>query len=190
MTALAETLTLPARARRSKSVVADSSLWLEVGEAVRYQGLGAGHVIEHQERDFRGSKCVFAVIRFPHREMTAQIPLGDDGLVHKLRPVLPVSAVKKLLALVAQPGQALSRTWDDREEAGTKRLRDGSPAEWAELLRDYASARKGGMAITASDADLVRETTELLAAEYCCAAGCDYDKALDLVQGAYQTAAA
>jgi RNA polymerase-interacting CarD/CdnL/TRCF family regulator len=187
LTAIAQTATLPVRSRRAP---ATSGIWLDIGEPVRYQGLGAGRVIAHEIREFRGTDCTFAVIRFPHREMTAQIPLGSDGLGHKLRPVAPATTVKKLLAVVGQKGSNLSRTWDDREEAGSKRLRDGSPHEWAEMLRDYAWARRGGMSITSSDADLVRETIDLLAAEYACAADVEFDHAWTLVNEAYNSAAA
>ena len=191
LTATAETAALPLRARdrQHERAQVPIGLWLEVGEAVRYQGLGAGRVIAHDVREFRGGECTFAVIEFPHREMTAQIPLGDRGMVHKLRPVISATAVKKLLSVLAQKGTALSRTWDDREESGSRKLRDGTPSEWAELLRDYACARRGGMAITASDADLVHETIDLLAAEYACAAKIAFAIAHELVRDAYAHAA-
>lgn len=120
--------------------------------------------------------------------MTAQLPLGNGGMVHKLRPIVAAGAVKQLLSVLAEKGNTLSRTWDDRAESGSRKLRDGTPFEWAELLRDYACARRGGMAITASDADLVRETVDLLAAEYSCAAKIAFDKAYALVQSAYASA--
>jgi RNA polymerase-interacting CarD/CdnL/TRCF family regulator len=192
VTSIAQTAVLPARvrARRGSTVKATLGIWLEVGEPIRYQGLGAGRVIAHELREFRGEECTFAVISFPHREMTAQIPLGEAAAGHKLRPVISAPIVKRLLAVVGETGAPLPRTWDDREESGTKRLRDGSPQDWAELLRDYAWARKGGMAITSSDADLVRDTLDLLAAEYACAAEVDFIKAMTLVQGAYDRACA
>lgn len=161
---------------------------MEPGEAIRYRGLGAGLVIRHEEREFQGSLTVFAVIEFPHRDMTAQIPLGDENFAHQLRPVASATSMKKILGVLAQPGNRLSRTWDGREEYGLARLRDGSPIEWAELLRDYASARKHGMIITSSDSDLVRETIKLLAAEHACASRTNYAEALLLIQTAYDTA--
>ena len=87
-----------------------------------------------------------------------------------------------------EQGNKLPRTWDGRESYGVVCLREGSPAEWAELLRDYAEARKGGMSITASDADLVRAAIQLLAAEYCCAAEVEFEQAWSLVHGAYEKA--
>jgi RNA polymerase-interacting CarD/CdnL/TRCF family regulator len=110
-------------------------------------------------------------------------------MVHKLRPVAAAGAVKKLLTVFGEKGNALSRTWDDRAESGGRKLRSGTPSEWAELLRDYACARRGGMAITASDADLVRETVDLLAAEHACADRVEFSKAHALVQDAYARAA-
>jgi RNA polymerase-interacting CarD/CdnL/TRCF family regulator len=163
-------------------------LWFEPGDAVRYQGLGAGRVVRHVTRNFQGRNTTFAVIDFPHRDMTAQIPLGDPGFASKLRPVASASSVKRLLMVLREQGNKLPRTWDGRESYGVVCLREGSPAEWAELLRDYAEARKGGMSITASDADLVRAAIQLLAAEYCCAAEVEFEQAWSLVHGAYEKA--
>lgn len=189
MTAIASTAIFTrTRSRSAVSSAKDQSLWLAVDEAVHYRGLGAGRVIRHDERDFKGSKRTFAVISFPHRDMTAQVLLGDDSYASKIRPVVLATTVKSILKVLHQAGDSLARTWDDREEAGRKRLRDGSPAEWAEMLRDYASARRGGMAITSSDADLVRETIALLSAEYACGAETEFAQAFELVSSAYTKA--
>lgn len=189
MTSLANTNCLPSLATKAVRLKWKSQgLWFEPGDSVRYQGLGAGKVIRHEIRNFRGRNTIFAVIDFPHRDMTAQIPLGDSSFADKLRPVASPSTVKRLLTVLRQPGNKLPRTWDGREGYGTVCLREGSPTEWAELLRDYANARKGGMPITASDADLVRATIQLLAAEYCCAAEVAFEQAWTLIHGAYEKA--
>jgi CarD family transcriptional regulator len=176
---------------RSRAKSAErQGVWLEVGDAIRYQGLGSGRVVRLETRDLKGEKRVFAVIEFPHRDLSTHVPLGDDRYTNKLRPVLAESAAKRLLAIIKGAGDALSRTWDDREESGNRSLREGSPVEWAEMLRDYATARRGGMAITSSDADLVRETIDLLAAEYACACLIEFSEALAIVNGAYSAPAA
>lgn len=162
---------------------------LEVGSSVRYKGVGSGRVISHVTREFRGEERVFAVIEFPHRDMQAQLPIGDEKIVAKLEKTLSERAIRKLLKSLVQLGKPLPRTWDQREEAGTEILRDGGPQEWAELLASYAHAASAGVPIVASDADIVEAAQELLSAELALGAGFEYPEAVLFVQQAFDSAA-
>jgi RNA polymerase-interacting CarD/CdnL/TRCF family regulator len=142
---------------------------LELGESIRYQGLGAGQVVQHQERTFQGELRTFAVIALPHREMTLQLPIGDPVVTRRLSRVLSKTECRRLVTSLKEPGRPLPRNWDQRAESGKAVLKTGGPADWAELLRGYASARKEGMAVAASDAEIVRSAIEMLAAELCAA---------------------
>lgn len=189
LNSLADTICLPHLNTEARGLTEEvNRLWLEIGDTVRYQGIGAGQVIRHETRDFRGRSTTFAVIDFPHRDMTAQVPLGDDSFADKLCPVDSAASVERALSLICEEGRSLARCWDEREKYGGARLRSGSPTKWAEVLRDYACACKRGVSITASDADLVREAIQLLAAEYCCAVGAPFEQAEALVQDAYREA--
>lgn len=163
---------------------------LEAGDNVRYRGLGAGLVVRLDERKFQGQPRVFAVIRFPHRDMTVQLPVGDPVVARRLERVLPESDCWELLALLDKPGHELARTWDKREEQGTAILKKGGPREWALLLQSYASARRAGLSVASSDADIVRGAEELLAAELCASSALPYAEAFTEVHGRYQRGAA
>jgi RNA polymerase-interacting CarD/CdnL/TRCF family regulator len=162
---------------------------LELGESIRYQGLGAGQVIRHEERAFQGQLRIFAVIELPHRAMTVQLPIDDPEVARKLSRVLSKTECRRLVVSLREPGQTLARNWDQRAENGNAVLKRGGPVEWVGLLRAYASARKEGMPVAASDAEIVRTGLEMLAAELCAAAGSSYKDCFEEVQSHYRRAA-
>jgi RNA polymerase-interacting CarD/CdnL/TRCF family regulator len=161
---------------------------LAVGKSVRYRGLGAGQVVRHDRREVAGVERVFAVIFMPHRDLSMQVPLTDPKLVDKVAPIESATALRALLPVIGQKGKTLHRTWDERERAGRRRLNTGGPQEWAELLRDYATARREGLPIAASDADIVRDAIDLLAAELACATRWSFEKATSTIDTAYEAA--
>lgn len=162
---------------------------VKVGDAIRYRGLGSGVVTGLVTRTFAGSERVFAIIEFPHRELSAQVPLGDPGVEKRMSPVMSKTKVRRLVKSLSEPGERVSRTWEDREVVGTRMLREGGPEEWAALLRAYATARSNGLALAASDVELIREAQDLLAAELACACGIDYERAREDVRVRYQASA-
>ena len=161
----------------------------DVGTPVHYRGIGAGRIVDHRQRDFRGTSRRFAVIEFPHRDMTAQVPLGDPGVDSKVTRVGSADEVRAAIALIGDPGEKLQRTFEERDKTGSKRLRDGGPLEWASLLRDYAAAQSRGEQLAVSDVELIREAQEKLAAELACAAQEDYRQVLADLRVAYGKAA-
>lgn len=162
---------------------------LELGDAVRYQGMGAGRVVDHVERDFRGQPRVMAVIYFPHRQMTAQVPVGDPTIMDRLSPTLSERQIRRYLRGIAKNGQILPRTWDQREEMGRHVINKGGPREWSELLASYALAASYGVEIASSDLEIVRQIQELFAAELALAADKEFDRALQLIEKAYDDSA-
>lgn len=167
---------------------ADPKLQLSVGEPVRYLGLGAGRVVAHETREFQGAPCIFATISFPHRRLDIHLPLGRAGANHKLMPVASPAELEQLIELIGEPGAPLGRSWDEREERGLRVLHKGTARDCAQLLRDYASARRGRFTVLGSDHDLTEEALDLLAAEYASAHACPFARARRLVSGAYERA--
>lgn len=161
----------------------------DIGTPVRYRGLGAGVVIDHKQREFRGVHRTFAVIKFPHRDMTAQVPLGDEAVESKLCSVDDAHIVQALIDSISEAGGRLQRTWEEREKTATRRLRDGGPSDWANLLRDYAAWQRSGQALAVSDVEVIREAQVLLAAEYACASGTEYPPVIEKLRLDYGRAA-
>ena len=161
---------------------------LELGDAVRYQGMGAGRVVDHVERDFRGETRLMAVIYFPHRQMTAQLPVGDPAIMDRLAPTLNERQIRRYLRSIANSGQILPRTWDKREELGKDVLNKGGPKEWASLLASYSLAASYGVEIAASDLEIVRQIQELFAAELALAADKEFEDSLRLIESSYDKA--
>lgn len=161
---------------------------LAVGHSVRYRGLGAGQVVRHETRTVAGSERVFAVIFMPHRDLSMQVPMADTALAEKISPIESAATLRGLLPVIGEKGKRLQRTWDERERSGRRRLTSGGPQQWAELLRDYATARRDGLPIAASDADIVRDAIDLLAAELACATRTSFEKATQMIDDAYEKA--
>lgn len=161
---------------------------LTVGKSVRYRGLGAGQVVRHERREVAGVERAFAVIFMPHRDLSMHVPMDDPKLVIKIDPIASATELKALVPVIGTKGKSLLRTWDERERVGRKRLATGGPTEWAGILRDYATARRDGMPIAASDADIVRDAIELLAAELACASTWTFEKATLTIESAYESA--
>lgn len=161
---------------------------LEPGSTVRYKGLGPGRVLKHVKRKFAGSSRVFAVIYFPHSDLEAQIPIGDPSVEERVEPLLAKSTLEKLLRSMPKSGFVLPRTWDAREEIGQEILSDGGPREWMELLASYARAEGAGVSIAASDEEVARSATDMLAAEFACISGESLEWGLEKVEKAYTKA--
>lgn len=173
---------------RAKQAI-DLSQLLKVGNAVRYRGLGTGQVVRHEQREFQGESTRFAVIFFPHRQMSVQLAFNESAQ-EKVEYVDSSYSIRKHLPALKKDGRKLLRTWDEREQVGRRRLARGGPEEWLGLLRDYATAARQGMAVTSSDADLVRDATDLLASELACAEKLSFDEAYETIHAAYRQASA
>lgn len=159
---------------------------LDIGENIRYNKIGAGTVIDHVKRDFAGQPRVFAVIDFPHKDMSMQLPIGDPIVIDKISPVYSKTKIRKTLLDLKDFAEPLPRTWDVREQIGERALTANDPEEWFSLLASYAYAEGSGVATVASDRDLVRSVKELVSAELACAAKIEYPEAKEEVEEYYQ----
>jgi RNA polymerase-interacting CarD/CdnL/TRCF family regulator len=162
---------------------------LEIGDCVRYIGIGAGTVNAHVEREFKGQQRLFAVIDFPHRSMSAQVPIGDPAVQRKLVAPVNRTTLERLLQTIAQPQQTLPRNWDQREEMGNAVLRTGEPADWCSLLGAYAQAETQGISVAAADGEIVEGAIELCAAELSAVTHTSYRDALVTIRRYYDQAA-
>lgn len=161
---------------------------LDIGSVIRYRGLGAARVIEHVTRPFDGQERTFAILSFPHSDLNAQIPIGDQAVNKKIEPLYSKSKLEKLLRTIPTAGEVLPRTWDAREELGREALSEGGPEQWVTLVASYALAEGSGVSVAASDEEMLRKAQELLAAELSCVAGEDFDWGLKKLDAYYQKA--
>ncbi len=161
---------------------------LDIGDNIRYTKIGAGTVISHVERDFQGQARVFAVIDFPHKNMSVQLPIGDPVVKSKIEKVYSKTKILKNMNKLDSLADHLPRTWDVREQIGDSVLESNDPKEWFKLLASYAYAEGSGVSIAASDKDIVRGLKELIAAELACASKISYQESIKEVEDLYQKA--
>jgi RNA polymerase-interacting CarD/CdnL/TRCF family regulator len=161
---------------------------LDVGSTIRYRGLGAAQVVEHVKRPFAGEERTFAVLSFPHSDLNAQVPVGDEAVSKKIEALYSKSKLEKLLRTIPDAGDVLPRTWDAREEIGRIALQEGGPEDWVMLVASYALAEGSGVSVAASDEEMLRKAQELLAAELSCVAGKDFNWGLARIDAYYKKA--
>lgn len=162
---------------------------LNVGEMINYQGIGPGTVIEHKERKFQGQMTKFACIEFPHVEMKMQIPIGDEKINSKLRPLISKTKATTLIKELKTEGTYLARTWDRRNELALASLNSPDASSWAKLIRDFAYTEQQGVAMAISDINVIDKATKMLAAEVALATDTRYETRWREISSIYQTAA-
>jgi len=161
----------------------------EIGDKLRYKKIGSGTVIDIVSRKFCGQDRQFIVIEFPHRAMKAQLPAGDPKITKNLFPVTERKALEAMIQHMHSQGKLLARTWNIRKEAGEEVISEGGPCEWIELLGSYSVAKGAGVPITASDKTLVENLIDLIAAEFCCASGKNFEESKEIIGLYYEDAA-
>jgi RNA polymerase-interacting CarD/CdnL/TRCF family regulator len=137
---------------------------LNIGQKIRYKKLGPGIVIAQEVRKFSGQDRQFAVIDFPHREMTVQLPIGDPIVAENISQLATVGELRDLLSKLDQPF-VLQRNWEQRREQGQQLLSSPDPEGLGQLLATYARAQGAGITISSADRSMIQEAQELLAAE-------------------------
>jgi RNA polymerase-interacting CarD/CdnL/TRCF family regulator len=162
---------------------------LDIDNMVSYCGLGPGKVSSHTKRDFQGHPTTFAVIEFPHVDMTAQIPMGDEKVLEKLRPVVSAKRARELVKrLRDQPGNYLARTWDRRKEIALLALSSPDCEDWAQLLSDFAFTEQQGVSMAISDINVIDKASKMFAAEVACATKTSYRQRWREIQDIYTAA--
>ncbi len=160
---------------------------LNVGQTIRYRKLGAGKVTDVVVREFNGEDRQFAVIEFPHRSMTVQVPIGDPAVSANLAPLESEEDLRYMLKHMEVQAVALPRTWDLREEEAEATIRSGGPQELVNLLGSYAVAAGAGVKVASSDKALVQTLLEMLAGDlFLAQERFDFLDCLEQVRGYYQ----
>ena len=160
---------------------------LQIGTTIRYRKLGAGRVIEFLVRPFAGEEREFAVIEFPHKSLTIQVPVGDPAVSANLAPLESEDKLRAMLKHMEVQAVALPRTWDLREESAEETLQNGGPQELVNLLGSYAVAAGAGVKVASSDKALVLNLIEMLAADlFLAQEDYGYQECLEQIRGYYQ----
>lgn len=137
---------------------------LNIGSKLAYGSFGPGEVIDHVERAHQGIPTTFAVMLFPHGGMTVQVPLGNEDILARTRPIINASEARRVLKRPAKIA-VLARAYEDREKVCKDLLEVSEPASWSAAIWAYVSFVEKGGVLAVSDREMVNDAIGQLSCE-------------------------
>lgn len=137
---------------------------LDVGSKLAYGTFGPGEVTEHITRDHLGVPTTFAVMFFPHGQMTAQVPLGNEHILARTRPIISAAEARRALKRPSKV-EVFSRAYEDREKICKRLLERSHPESWAAIVWAYVAFVEKGGVLAVSDREFVNNAIGQLSCE-------------------------
>jgi CarD family transcriptional regulator, regulator of rRNA transcription len=127
----------------------------ETGDLLIHPAHGVGRVVARERRVEGDVERDVLIMEFRGGGLRVSLPVERIEAA-RLRPVLSPKAAEKVLAVLAEPVQALPSAALRRRALMAERLSNGDAAELAGLVRDLraaGAARSGGLAPSDRDAE-------------------------------------
>jgi RNA polymerase-interacting CarD/CdnL/TRCF family regulator len=109
------------------------------GDPVMHCTYGLGKIIQMEERALYGPSMMYYTVQID--DMTVWVPV-DDKLETRLRPPTRGKEFKRLLDILAGPGEPLPSDRHERKELLIEWLKDGRAESLCRVIRSLASLRK------------------------------------------------
>ena len=132
------------------------------GDSVMHWTFGLGKVVRLEERDMSGSVVLYYAIQI--NDMTIWVP-EDEMLESRLRPPTSGNEFKKLLGILAKPGEPLPEDRHQRKIALTEMLKGGSAETTCRAIRSLTAYRKV-RSLNENDQALLRRLEKTLIGEW------------------------
>lgn len=142
----------------------------QIGDKVRYGTEGVCSIVEIQEMKVGRVKSNYYVLRPIFRESaTVYVPLDNERLVGRMRPVLSQQELETLLTGVDDAPLAWIDDPTERKDSFSKLLSDGSSADLLSvaclLWKKRQQLSAAGRRMRSSDEQLLRDAEKLLTDE-------------------------
>jgi len=111
----------------------------EIGDKAVYPAHGVGIIKRIESKEISGNKIDFYVIEIVSSGATVMVPTAQAG--KGIRGLISRREVKDVYSILKTPGQVSKTTWNRRFREFSEKLRTGSVADIAEVLRDLNSLR-------------------------------------------------
>ena len=133
-----------------------------VGDPIMHWTFGLGNIIALEERAISDVKKLYYAVRI--KDITVWVPV-DGNVDNHLRPPMAALAFKKLLGILAKPGEPLP---DDRQERKLHllgQLRDGRAESLCRVISSLSSYQKV-RALNGTDQNLMKRARNALLGEW------------------------
>ncbi len=111
----------------------------DIGDPVVHWMYGLGHVLKLEERTVSDVKVLYYAVQIG--DMTVWVP-ADDNLESRLRPPLPQTKFRKLLAILSSPSEPLPVDGRERRLLIQELLKDGQAETLCRAIRDLSAIQK------------------------------------------------
>ena len=132
------------------------------GDSVMHCTYGLGEIIQMEERTLFGPKMMYYAVKIG--DMTVWVP-ADDKLETRLRPPTRGAEFKRLLNILAGPGEPLPDDRHARKELLKEWLKNGRAESLCHVIRSLESYRHV-RALNDNDQILMRQTQHALIGEW------------------------
>jgi RNA polymerase-interacting CarD/CdnL/TRCF family regulator len=132
------------------------------GDPVMHWTYGLGQVVRIEEREISGSTALYYAVKMG--ALTVWVP-ADENIESRLRTPTSPAGFKKLLAILAGPGEKLP---DDRRERKTRLLellKDGRAQSLCRIVRDLSQYRSV-RALNENDQAMLKQAQGALLGEW------------------------
>ena len=158
MTLKKQVLVSPARPRSFK-----------IGDKAVYPAHGVGVIKGIESRDICGSKQDFYVLQILSSGATLMVPT-EGSMKAGMREVISDDEIEKVYVILKSPGRVTQTTWNRRFREFNDKLRTGSLADVAEVLRDLNSL-KGDKDLSFGEKRMLDKARSMIVAEIGAARG-------------------
>ena len=158
MTLKKQVIVSPARPRSFK-----------IGDKAVYPAHGVGVIKGIESRDICGSKQDFYVLQILSSGATLMVPT-EGSLKAGMREVISDDEIEKVYVILKSPGRVTQTTWNRRFREFNDKLRTGSLADVAEVLRDLNSL-KGDKDLSFGEKRMLDKARSMIVAEIGAARG-------------------
>ena len=134
----------------------------DIGDPVVHWMYGLGRVIQLEERTVSDVKVLYYAVQIG--DMTVWVP-ADNKLESRLRPPLPETKFKKLLAILSSPSEPLPVDGRERRLLIQELLKDGQVETLCRAIRDL-SAIQQDKPLNEYDQSLMKRMQALLIGEW------------------------
>jgi CarD family transcriptional regulator len=113
----------------------------QVGDKAVYPGHGVAEITKIENREISGSQQKFYVLRVLGKDVTLMVPMANADSVG-LRSIIGAPEVEEVYEVLRKRGEKISTaTWNRRYREYMEKIRTGSLAEIATVLRDLCLLR-------------------------------------------------
>lgn len=158
------------------------------GDKVVHPHHGPGRVASVERRDLMDGPKRYYVIEIPDHALTVHVPVDQAGAAG-LRPAMTQSRFGRVLSILRGRPHLLSQDFKERQEQVGAQLRTGRVVQLARVVRDLTWHRHRAY-LTRTDYNLLRQGSDLLAAEMALVSGDDVSDVSQLIQATMTTAMA